>query len=121
MRRGAATADITRAQCELNAETERILIEAADAAWEVLYLQELLELEAKLHDMAAKTAELQRSRPDVSYADKIEADTDAAELELERLESSGTAGNCPFQALASDRDGLPGSVAHAGGTGGSAR
>jgi outer membrane protein, heavy metal efflux system len=74
----------------LNAETESILIEAADAAWQVLYLQELLELEGKLYDMATKTAELQRSRPDVSYADKIEAETDAAELELERLESRTT-------------------------------
>jgi outer membrane protein, heavy metal efflux system len=86
-RQGVAAADISRAQWELNAETENILIEAADAAWQVLYLQQLLELEGKLHDMAAKTADLQRSRPDVSYADKIEAETDAAELELERLES----------------------------------
>ncbi|MBN2291129.1 MAG: TolC family protein [Pirellulales bacterium] len=86
-RQAAATAEITRAKWELNSETERILIEAADAAWEVLYLQELLELETSLHEMAAKTAELQGSRADVSYADKIVAETDAAELELERLES----------------------------------
>jgi outer membrane protein, heavy metal efflux system len=88
LRQDAAKAEIARTQWDLNAETERILIEAADAAWEVLYLQELSDLEAKLHDMAAKTAELQRSRPDVSYADRIEADTDAAELELDRLEST---------------------------------
>jgi outer membrane protein, heavy metal efflux system len=89
-RQSVAAADITRAQWELNAETENILIEAAEAAWQVLYFQELLELEGKLHDLAAKTADLQRSRPDVSYADKIEAETDAVDLELERLES-GTA------------------------------
>jgi cobalt-zinc-cadmium efflux system outer membrane protein len=87
LRQAAASADISRAQWELKAETERILMEVADAAWEVLYLEELSRLEAKLREMAVKTAELQKSRADVSYADKIVADTDAAELELERLES----------------------------------
>jgi cobalt-zinc-cadmium efflux system outer membrane protein len=90
IRQAAASADIARAQCELKSETERILTEAADAAWEVLYLQELLVLEGKLHDIAAKTAELERSRADVTYAEKIVADTDAAELELERLEAKST-------------------------------
>jgi outer membrane protein, heavy metal efflux system len=89
-RQSAASAQIARAQCELKAETERILVDAADAAWEVVYLQELLDLEGKLQEMLVKTAEVQRSRPDATYADRVEADTDAAELELARLEARST-------------------------------
>jgi len=90
--RAVACAGIRRAQLALGRETEAVLVEAADAAMEVLYLQELLALQGQLSELAAKEAEVQNARFKVmagTFADKIEADFDAADIELERLEVAG--------------------------------
>ena len=86
-REAVASAGIVRAEFALSRETESVMAEAADAALEVLYLQELLTLENQLSKIAAKGAEIQRSRfqaNDVSFADTVQADADAAAVELDR-------------------------------------
>jgi len=87
-----ACAGITRAQFALGLETETVLVEAADAAMEVLYLQELLSLRGQLSQLAAKGARMQQAYFQMAQstsADVVEADFDAADIELERLETIG--------------------------------
>lgn len=84
----AATAGIQRARCTLSAETELVLLEAADAALEVLYLQELAVLDNELSDLAARVADVQRSRfelQQITFAARTEAETDAADAGMRRL------------------------------------
>lgn len=89
--KSAAQAGISRAQCALGRETELVLQQAGDAAVEVLYLQELLDLQGRLSKMAAAHAEVQQGRfeaKQIPAADKILAQADAVALELRRLEAA---------------------------------
>ncbi len=89
LRKEVARAGIRRAQCVLSRQTEQILLEAADAAIEVLYLQELLSLNTELSGLAEKLAEGARPTIDGRAAElSIEADIDAASAEAERLDTS---------------------------------
>lgn len=86
-RRAVAAAGIVRAELALSRETEAVMAEAADAALEVLYLQELLELQDHLSKTAAKGAKIQQNRFEAgatSKADTVQADMDAANVELAR-------------------------------------
>jgi cobalt-zinc-cadmium efflux system outer membrane protein len=83
----AARAEITRSQWEMYQEMEAVIIEAAAASLEVLYLQELVALEGRLCETAKKLAELQRSRLNAQYADIVVADADVVQLELARLDT----------------------------------
>ncbi|MBN2477640.1 MAG: TolC family protein [Pirellulales bacterium] len=87
-----ACAGIRRARLALSREAESVLVEAADAAMEVLYLQELVSLRTQLSELAAREAEIQQARFEAmasTYADKADADFDAAGIELARLETAG--------------------------------
>ena len=92
LRESAAQSGVCRARAALSRNTEEILLEAADAAIEVLYLQELLDLRAQQSELAAKKAKAESpgfdSRaPEVNLVDKVQADIDAATMETERLDA----------------------------------
>jgi cobalt-zinc-cadmium efflux system outer membrane protein len=87
-RMAAAEAGIARSRAALARETEVILAEVADAAIEVLYLQERAPLQSELSRLANKTAETVEGRfqsGSVPYPATIRSRLDAAETELERL------------------------------------
>jgi cobalt-zinc-cadmium efflux system outer membrane protein len=91
-RMAAAEAGISRSQAALARETELLLAEAADAANEVLYLQELARLQDDLSQLAAKTAEVVGGRFQAGatpYVATIESRLDAGEMELARLATCG--------------------------------
>jgi cobalt-zinc-cadmium efflux system outer membrane protein len=88
----AAEAGVARSQAALARETEVLLAEAADAAIEVLYLQELAVLQGELSLLAAKTAEVVTGRfqsGTTPYLATIRSRLDAAEIELQRLTTQG--------------------------------
>jgi len=92
LRQVAAEAGIQRTRYSLARETELVLAEAADAALEVLYLQELAEVQAELGELAAKAASLEKARFQggaLPYRLAIRAELDAATLELSRLDTQG--------------------------------
>ncbi len=69
----------------LNHEMKLVLIEATDAAFDVIYLQELKTLYAKLADLAKEGAEAQAERfnaADVPYRNVIVAQLSAYRLEI---------------------------------------
>ena len=85
-----AEAGIQRAQCALSVQTEITLLGAAQAALDVLYLQELVLLHGELSALAAKGAEIQSARFElkaIPFSDKIIAETDAAAAEMRRLDT----------------------------------
>jgi cobalt-zinc-cadmium efflux system outer membrane protein len=89
-REAVAQAGIARARYALTREAETVLLDAADAALEVLYYQELAELQARLSQLAEQRAQLERSRFEAqaaTFADKTEADADAAQAELQRRDT----------------------------------
>jgi cobalt-zinc-cadmium efflux system outer membrane protein len=91
-RMAAAEAGIARSEAALARETELLLAEAADAAIEVLYLQELAVLQGELSQLASKTAEVLGGRFEggtTQYATAIKSRLDAAEIELARLGTRG--------------------------------
>jgi cobalt-zinc-cadmium efflux system outer membrane protein len=91
-RMAAAGADVVRSQATLARETELVLAEAADAAIEVLYLQELAVLQGELSQLAARTAEVLGGRfqaGTTQYATAIKSRLDAGEIELARLATRG--------------------------------
>lgn len=86
LREAVAAAGVARARWALKSETERVLLAANDVGLEVLYLQELARLQAELSALAARRAEIERSRFEArtaTYADAMEAEMDAARLALE--------------------------------------
>ncbi len=92
LREAAAEAGIQRSRCALARETELILAEAADAAIEVLYLQELVTLETKLSELAAKVTEIEKGRfkgGALPYTTVARLELDAANLESARLAGVG--------------------------------
>jgi cobalt-zinc-cadmium efflux system outer membrane protein len=92
LREAAAEAGIQRTRLALDRETEQVLAEAADAAVEVLYLQELTGLQSQLSEMAAKTAALHRDRfkaGQITYAATILSALDAGNVEMARLGAQG--------------------------------
>jgi cobalt-zinc-cadmium efflux system outer membrane protein len=85
-----AEAGIQRAQCALSAQTEITLLGAAQAALDVLYLQELALLHGELSALAAKGAEIENARFElkaIPFSDKIIAETNAAAAEMRRLDA----------------------------------
>lgn len=92
LRQAAAEAAIQRTRCALAREIELVLAEAADAALEVLYLQELLGLESELAELAVKTAEIEKGRfkaAALPYLAARRSELDAARLELARRGTEG--------------------------------
>jgi cobalt-zinc-cadmium efflux system outer membrane protein len=92
LREAAAEAGIQRTRYALARETETVLAEAADAAIEVLYLQELVELESQLGALAAQAAEIDRGRFNAGvlpYSSVVRIELDAANLELARQATVG--------------------------------
>jgi cobalt-zinc-cadmium efflux system outer membrane protein len=92
LRQAVAESGIRRAQAALSRETELVLLEAADAAIETLYWQELVQLTTRLAEIAAERAKL--GAPDFDnrgsefrLADAVEAECDAAAAETARLEA----------------------------------
>jgi outer membrane protein, heavy metal efflux system len=86
----AARAGIQKAQMAVSAESELILIAAAETALEVLYLQELVELYGRLNDLAAQGAEIQKARFQlhaIPFTDKMIAESDAVDIGTRRLEA----------------------------------
>lgn len=86
LREAVAAAGVARARWALKSETERVLLAANDVGLEVLYLQELARLQGELSALAARRAEIERSRFEArtaTYADAMEAEMDAARLALE--------------------------------------
>ena len=91
-RMAATEAGVARSQAALARETELLLAEAADAAIEVLYLQELATLQGELSQLAARTAEVvggQFQGGTTPYTTTIKSRLDAAEIELARLDTRG--------------------------------
>ncbi len=91
-RMAAAEAGVTRSQAALARETELLLAEAADAAIEVLYLQELATLQGALSQLAARTADVlggQFQGGTTPYTTTIKSRLDAAQIELARLDTLG--------------------------------
>jgi cobalt-zinc-cadmium efflux system outer membrane protein len=92
LRKAVAQSGIRRAQAALSRETEAILLEAADAAMETRYWQELLQWRIRLAEIAAEKAMLARSRFDnrareLHIADAVKAECDAVDAEEQRLEA----------------------------------
>jgi cobalt-zinc-cadmium efflux system outer membrane protein len=92
LRKAVAQSGIRRAQAALSRETEAVLLEAADAAMETLYWQEVLQLRARLAEIAAEKAMLARSRFDdraseLDLVDAVEAECDAFDAEEQKLEA----------------------------------
>ncbi len=86
-RKAVASAGILRAKHVLSRESEAVIAEAADAALQVLYYQELAGLQAQLGQTAAREAGIQRGRfeaGEARFVDKVQADIDAAAIELDR-------------------------------------
>ncbi len=86
LREAVAAAGVARARWALKSETERVLLDATDVGMEVLYLQELALLQSELSELAARRAEIERSRFEArtaTFADAMEAEMDASRLALE--------------------------------------
>ena len=90
-RKAVAEAGIRRARQTLSREAETVLLDAADAAIEVLYLQELLSLNKQYHAEAVKRANAEvlglSGQLELGLADKIEVDIDSVLAEVESVET----------------------------------
>lgn len=92
LRESAARSGVCLARAALSRNTEEVLVEAADAAIEVLYLQELLALRTQQSELASKKAkaespEFDRQTPEVNLVDKVQADIGAAAMETRRRDA----------------------------------
>ena len=92
IRRRVANAEISRAQANLSRETDAVLLEAADAAFETLYLQEMVQLKSELVRIALERSRLFMPRPGqnnlpVGLAYGIEAECDLATAEAEQADA----------------------------------
>lgn len=84
----AADAGIIEARIAIDSEADLLLAATADAALEVLYQQELAELERQLAKQAGEAAEIQRNRAElrgVPATQQIATDIAATEVELDLL------------------------------------
>jgi outer membrane protein, heavy metal efflux system len=80
-----ANAEISRAQANLSRETDAVLLEAADAAIETLYLQEMMGLKAELARIALERSQLielrlGRNNSPVGLADNVKVECDLAAI-----------------------------------------
>ncbi len=88
----ASQAGITRTQAALAYETLTLLLDVADAAAEVLYLQELVVLQEHMSQLAAQTEKLvegQYQGGTSPYTALLRSQLDASEIALRRLEILG--------------------------------
>jgi cobalt-zinc-cadmium efflux system outer membrane protein len=86
-RTAAAESGIRESQLGLSRETKAVLTEAADAAIEVLYLQELAALYGKLSGLADRVVEIQKARFEVAavpYRNVVLTELSASNIELAR-------------------------------------
>ncbi|MEX2139703.1 MAG: TolC family protein [Pirellulales bacterium] len=84
----AARAGIAEARAAIGAEEYILLTETAEAALEVLYLQELIKLQGELAALAEEAAKLQRIRVEQAVApatDLLAAEINAAEIQFETI------------------------------------
>jgi len=90
LREAVAASEVARARWALRSEIERVLLNAADVALEVLYLQELARLQGELSELAARRAQIERSRFEArtaTFADAMEAEMDASRLALQHKDT----------------------------------
>jgi len=88
--RSVASAEICQAQYAYAREKRLVLQEVGDAGVDVLYYQELLGLQGRLSELAAKQAAFQQGRfqaQQVPAADAIQAEIAAKDVELRRLDT----------------------------------
>jgi cobalt-zinc-cadmium efflux system outer membrane protein len=86
-RTAAATSGIRESQLGLSRETKVVLTEAADAAIEVLYLQELVGVYGQLSDLAGRVVTIQKERfqaAAVPYRNVVLTELSASNIELAR-------------------------------------
>jgi len=84
----AAKAGIAVAQWAIDSEAHLLLVEAADAALEVLYLQELVDLQRELAALAEQAAKIQREKVEagaVTAPEALAAEIDEVEIEFDGL------------------------------------
>jgi outer membrane protein, heavy metal efflux system len=84
-----ANAAIRRASYAVGREMHTVLVEAAAAGLEVMYLQEMVEQRKKLTELANEIAEMERALVGsvISEVQLLIADVDAADVEYDRLRS----------------------------------
>jgi cobalt-zinc-cadmium efflux system outer membrane protein len=88
--KSVASAEICQAQYAYSREKRLILQEVGDAGVDVLYYQELLGLQGRLSELAAKQVALQQGRfqaGEAPAADAIQAEIAAKDVELRRLDT----------------------------------
>ncbi len=84
-RTAAAASGIRQSELGLSRETKVVLSEAADAAIEVLYLQELAGVYGQLSDLAGRVVEIQKERFQVAavpYRNVVLTELSASNIEL---------------------------------------
>jgi outer membrane protein TolC len=86
-RTAAAASGIRESELGLSRETKVVLTEAADAAIEVLYLQELIGVYGQLADLAGRVVVIQKDRFQVAavpYRNVVLTELSASDIELAR-------------------------------------
>jgi outer membrane protein, heavy metal efflux system len=86
----AAEAGIVEARWAIDSEVYALLAATTDAALEVLYLQEVVELERQITRLAEAAAEIQRNRAQlkgITATQAIAAEISLADTELDQLSS----------------------------------
>jgi cobalt-zinc-cadmium efflux system outer membrane protein len=86
-RTAAAASGIRESELGLSRETKVVLTEAADAAIEVLYLQELIGVYGQLSDLAGRVVAIQKERFQVAavpYRNVVLTEMSASDIELAR-------------------------------------
>ena len=81
---------IRRACFTLGLETQTVLLEAAAAALEVQYLQELVEVQQHIADLANVAAEVQKNKTDAGVVTEVQSlisQVDAADVQFDRLKT----------------------------------
>ncbi len=84
----AAKAGIDEARWAVDTEAHLLLTETADAALEVLFLQELVKLQQEMIRIAQEAVDLERARIEggaITPAEALGTEIDAAEIEFDRL------------------------------------
>src|SRR6185503_16881910 len=91
----AAKAGIVRAEWAIDSEAHLLLTETAEAALEVLYLQNLVDIQHKLTELTRQAAELERQRVEagaVASPQALSTEINAVQIEFESLNSEATLG-----------------------------
>jgi cobalt-zinc-cadmium efflux system outer membrane protein len=86
--RGMQCESIAQARALVGQEAELLLAEAADAALEVLYYQQLGELQESANELAQRGIAAERERLDAKFTDQLTAETDSLASELDRFDTS---------------------------------